>query len=125
MRRQDFHFGYIETEVFRHYEKGIDIVVGSFTVEVDVTLVYENVIKEMRPAVLYDNATQISHDITVTSPDCGPPCDRLRDAVLSYAKDYIDSARNLTIEFVDLSAICRRASCSIQAYGLYFMLNVQ
>lgn len=127
--RQEFHYGYLVTEVHRHEEHSECWV----TVEVDVWLVHEHVIRESQvaPAVLRVHASphgegpnNVWARYEIEAHNCGPACDRVIREAESRTNDAINDAQYLTLDFVDLSNMCRHAACRPEPFGLYFMLEI-
>ena len=125
--RQEFHYGYIVTEVHRHEQHKECWV----TVDVDVWLVHEHVFREATPGVLHVHSSPHGEGSNnswgryeIKASNCWPACDRVIREAESRTVDAINDAQHVNLEFADLSAICRRASCVPATYGLYFMLEI-
>ena len=119
LERVVFNNGYLLTTVHghkHHKESYIDVYV-------DVWMTHYIFIRQRGNARLMADASWQSWDYKMKSPNCFPVCDRVKREAWNAAEDEIEKAKQMTIEFADLSGIARFAKCTSETYGLLFELT--
>ena len=77
-------------------------------------------------ARLYAVAQRTEIETTVTSTDCGPPCDVLRQELLKAAEDLASDSEQLEFEFGDdLSNVCWSVACDVESSGLFVKMDLK